>query len=173
MRRILLAIALGAAAGEVHAQTDGAPTADSPAPAPGLIHGFSIERYQLDQSLVFSYRATQYRPRGPGLDLGVGIMTRWLASGVLAGMLDIGAAQATTMGSSLLFLRGGAGALVLAGEGYGGLLPALQAGLALVIPLDSRAALRLDLGEHFYLIDRELEPRWSAGIGFAVLPEGR
>jgi hypothetical protein len=150
--------------------TDGAATATS---SPGLIQGFSLERYQLDQSLVFSYRATQYRSRGPGFDLGVGILPRWLASGVIAGTVDIGAAQATTTGSSLLFLRGGAGALVLAGQGYGGLLPALQAGLALVTPLDPRTALRLDVGEHMYLIDREIEPRWSVGIGFAVLPEGR
>jgi hypothetical protein len=141
--------------------------------APGLIHGFSIERYQIEQSLVFSYRATRYRPGRPGFDLGVGILPRWLASGVLAGTLDVGVGRANAVGTSLLFLRGGGGALVVTGRDLGGILPALQAGLALVVPLDPRTALRLDLGQHWYWVDRQFERRWSAGIGFAVLPERR
>jgi hypothetical protein len=137
------------------------------------IHGVSIERHQLERSPAIAYRLTRFRPHAPDLDLGVGIFPRYLAHRLLAATLDLGLAQGTPVGSSLLFLRGGGGALLLAGEGYGGLLPGLQAGVALVVPLDPRTALRLDLGEHWYLIDREFEPRWSVGVGFAVLPERR
>jgi hypothetical protein len=141
--------------------------------APGVIQSGSMERYQLDESVVFSYRASQYRPRRPGIDLGVGVFPRYLASGLVAVTLDAGLAQAVPVGSALLFLRGGGGALLLAGNGYGGLAPALQAGLALVVPLDRRTGVRLDLGEHWYFFDHEAERRWSIGIGFAVLPRSR
>ena len=166
MRRILIAITLCIGAGEVQAQWDSGPPV-----SPGLIHGFSVERYQFDQSLTFSYRATRYHPGKPGFDLGVGILPHWLANGVLAGTVELGAAQASTMGSSLLFLRVGTGAFVVAGQNLGGFAPALHGGLALVVPLDPRTALRFDVGEHMYLIDHEFEPRWSLGVGFAVLPE--
>jgi hypothetical protein len=166
---VVLCLAVGPPAARAQAPEPSRPMAV----ATGLIHGASLERYQLDESVVFSYRASQYRARGPGIDLGVGVFPRYLASRLLALTLDAGLAQGTRLGTSLLFLRGGGGALVLAGQEYGGIAPALQAGVALVVPLDRRTALRLDLGQHWYFIDSEAERGWSVGIGFAVLPKRR
>jgi hypothetical protein len=167
--RLVLCLLLGTPAAQAQAPEPPVPTAV----VPGLIQGASLERYQLDESVVFSYRASQFRPRSPGVDLGIGVFPRYLASGLVAVTLDLGLAQGTRLGRSVLFIRGGGGALLLAGQGYGGVAPALQAGLALVLPLDRTTALRLDLGQHWYLIDREAERRWSVGIGFAVLPKRR
>jgi hypothetical protein len=136
MRRLLLAIVLCVLVGEVKAQchperSEGPALPSSEAGrtrslaalgmtakgaiARGLIQGASIERHQVEGSLAFAYRMTEFRPRAPGLDLGIAIWPRYLGDRVLASTLDLGLAQSTPVGGSLLFLRGGGGALVLVG----------------------------------------------------------
>ncbi len=71
---------------------------------------------------------------------------------------------------SLLPKAGGAAILVavLGGEQPLYLVPGLQFGLGMLVPLDAKSLFRVDLTRHLYSLDGRNVGFWSAGFGFAT-----
>jgi hypothetical protein len=140
----------------------------------GLLQGGSLEMFQGLRSPIFTYRATDYRGGTPGIDLGVGMVPATLASGVVVLTPEAGLAAGVEGRPVVLLFRAGASGYLWAGREEARIVPGIQAGAALVVPLDRRSALRFDLSRRHYF-DRNGRTRsfWSMGVGFAVLPRDR
>jgi hypothetical protein len=116
-------------------------------------------------------RATKL-PRGrPGLDLalvifpdGISIFPPLLIVGLQAGL-----AQRVPVGPISLILKGGAAAIVAAGVPTEGALlhviSGVQGGFGLVLPVDRRSSLRLDVTRHVYTSMGYTTGVWSFGAG--------
>lgn len=91
--------------------------------------------------------------------------------GVLALAPDLGASYNLPLpGGSLLIKAGGSalGALATAGVLF---VPGFHMGGTVVVQTGNRSGLRIDVIRHYYLPGGgEIEPIWSAGLGFALLP---
>jgi hypothetical protein len=143
------------------------------APARGLaqvsFQGASVERLlgQGGQAVAFTYRRTEASRHGLGVDLAVGIFPAALGVRTVLLHFDAGFAKTQAIGPAALVLKAGAGSLMAVGQSAR-IIPGLQAGVAAIIPLERRCALRLDLTR------RQLFPvggpvaRWSIGFGLTV-----
>jgi hypothetical protein len=147
------------------------------APTPGLgqswtrISGASVERYSEGDHrfIALSYRRSELGRGGVGLDFGLGLVPQELRSNVVLMGLDVGLAGARRVGSATVLLKGGVSSFIsFLAENE--LYPGLQAGIALLVPLERRCALRLDLARHVYFPQGGTFQLWSLGIGLAVLP---
>ena len=137
------------------------------------ILGLSIERFYHEDArfTAVNFRLTQMSPGRVGVDLNAGLVPVALQGGLLFLDLDVGLAKALAIGPATLLLKGGVGNFLLLGlhtesEFY----PGLQGGLAAVVPVQRRFAIRADFSRRVYFPAGGSFPMWSAGIGFAVLP---
>lgn len=146
-------------------------------PARGLAGpamGVSMDRFIEDGSgtMAMSYRYSDLRPGGLGLEFGVSSFPQTLFFGILHLMPDVGAAYniPLPMGSVLL-KAGGSAVWVLGGDAPGGYVtPGLHVGAALIAQTGSRSGVRIDVIRHHYFEHgREIQPVWSMGLGFAIL----
>ena len=124
------------------------------------------------QPVAFTYRRTEVSRGGLGLDLGVGIFPAALAARAVLLQFDAGFAQALAIGPATLVLKAGAGSLLNLGQSAQ-VIPGLQAGVAAIIPLERRCALRLDLTRRQLFPDGEPVALWSLGVGLTVRSAGR
>jgi hypothetical protein len=85
--------------------------------------------------------------------------------------LQAGLAYRIAVGPVSLLPRGGGAAIVLAQGGGDQLLhviPGVQWGLGLLVPLDAKSLVRVDLTRHRYISDGRSVGFWSVGFGFAA-----
>jgi hypothetical protein len=118
-------------------------------------------------------RLTTHPGRGLGTDFALTIFPDAISIAPPAVALGLQAAVAhpVPLGSAVLLPKAGAAGIVATGVhdhgAFLGLVPGLQAGLGLLVPLDRKSALRLDLTRHVYWSNGYSYPVWSLGFGFA------
>jgi hypothetical protein len=142
--------------------------------AQSRIAGPSVERFSEGDAgfVTIGLRQTDLSRRGIGLDVAVGLVPKALAERTLLLQVDAGFARALPVGPATVLLKGGIGNFLAVGA-ENELYPGVQAGVAVVIPLDRRSGLRLDLTRHFYFPQDGQLALWSLGFSLAVLPPRR
>jgi hypothetical protein len=116
-------------------------------------------------------RATKL-PRGrPGLDLALTIFPDGISifPPILIVGLQGGLAQRVPLGKMSLLVKGGMAAIVAGGlamqDPFVYVVPGVQAGLGLLVPMDRRSSIRLDLTRHIYHSRYDNTQVWSFGFG--------
>lgn len=85
--------------------------------------------------------------------------------------IQAGAALRVVAGPASLLLKGGGAGIVAAGVAGDRLLhviPGLHWGLGLLLPIDAKSQVRVDLTRHLYVRERRGTSLWSIGFGFAA-----
>jgi len=148
-------------------------------PATGLTGnamGVSMDRFMYEGSSVvaMSYRFSGLRPRQLGSEIGVALFPQALPAGVLVLAPDLGAAFNLPVPGGSLLIKAGGSALTAIGTGGVLFVPGWHVGGTVVVQTGDRSGLRIDVIRHYYLPGGEqIEPIWSVGLGFAVLPRTR
>jgi hypothetical protein len=144
---------------------------ESAAPLTGRAMGVSMDRFAYESSdlVAFSYRFSDLRPGGLGAELGASLFPQALPAGVLVLAPDLGAAYNITIPGGSLLIKGGASAITALGTTGFLMVPGLHIGGTLIIQTGSRSGLRVDMIRHYYR-GGEVQPIWSIGLGFAVIP---
>jgi hypothetical protein len=139
--------------------------------AQSRIVGPSVERFSEGEGnfVTFGLRRTDLARSGNGVDVAVGLVPRALAARVLLLQVDAGFAQALPVGPATVLLKGGMGNFLALGA-QTELYPGVQAGLAVVLPLQRRLRLRVDLTRHYYFPQDGRLGLWSLSVGLAELP---
>jgi hypothetical protein len=133
--------------------------------------GLSVERFY-GRGAPFStltYRRTQLGRDAGGGDLACGLVPAALNAGVILLALDFGIARSLPAGPATLLLKAGTGNIVAVGL-YSDFYLGIQAGVGVLVPLERRAHLRVDVSRRLYLSAHESFPMWSIGAGIAVRP---
>jgi hypothetical protein len=94
---------------------------------------------------------------------------------VVSAGLQAGLAYRIGIGPVSLLPRGGGAAIVVAAGGGERLLhviPGVQGGVGLLIPLDAKTQLRADLTRHLYVSDSRSVGFWSVGVGLVASLRG-
>ncbi len=145
-------------------------------PATGLAGnamGVSMDRFIYDGSglMAISYRFSTLRPGGIGAELGVSLFPQTLPAGVLALAPDLGASYNLPFPGGALLIKAGGSAIGALGTAGVLFVPGFHVGGTVVVQAGNRSGLRIDVIRHYYLPGGgEIEPIWSVGLGFAVLP---
>jgi hypothetical protein len=136
--------------------------------------GPSVERFSEGRAsfVTIGLRRTDLTRSGSGVDLAVGLVPKALSARMLLLQVDAGFAQALPAGPATVLLKGGMSNFLALGA-QTELYPGVQAGFAVVLPLQRRLRLRLDLTRHFYFPQGGRLELWSVGIGLAELPARR
>jgi hypothetical protein len=139
-----------------------------------VLEGGSFERLLglSGDAVAFTYRRTEASRRGFGLDLGVGLFPAALGLRTVRLQVDGGFAQTQAIGPAALVLKAGVGSLMDLGQ-LTQLIPGLQAGVAAIVPLERRCALRIDLTRRQFFPNGESVALWSIGVGLTVVSLGR
>jgi hypothetical protein len=118
-------------------------------------------------------RFTTYSPRGPGAEFAAVVFPDGISiqpPGVLLG-LQGGVVQPITVGPVTLLPRAGGAALtalgLLADSKLIHIVPGVQAGLGVLIPVDRKSTLRLDVTRHVYRSSYDDLRVWSFGFGIS------
>ena len=136
----------------------------------GRMAGPVVERFYDEDSrfLVLGYRWTDLRASGLGFDGVLGVIPHALVGGSLQVQADAGLVQAVRTGPVTLLLGGGLSNFVALEQSFE-FYPGLQAGLALLVPVEARLVGRVDLARHVYLAGPETYRFWSIGLSLPVL----
>ena len=149
-------------------------------PATGLTGnamGVSMDRFIYEGSSVvaISYRFSGLRPRQLGSEIGISLFPQALPAGILFLAPDLGAAFNLPVPGGSLLIKAGGSALTAFGTGGVLFVPGFHLGGTVVVQTGDRSGLRIDVIRHYYLPGggEQIEPIWSVGLGFAVLPRTR
>ena len=118
-------------------------------------------------------RLTTYRTRGLGADFALTFFPDGfsLYPPLLTAAPQVGVALPLRAGPVTVLLKGGAAGIASAGLFGGGgvfrLIPGVQGGLGLFIPVDRKSIVRLDLTRHAYRSSGYSLGVWSVGFGVA------
>jgi hypothetical protein len=134
--------------------------------------GGSFERFGavLEGPVAFQFRRSRLTRGGPAEDLAVRIFPQGLPHGIAVIGGDAGIMQALRLGPTALFVKGIATMLTALGPGGFEVVPGLGVGGGLLVRMDRRAALRVDVTRHTFLQGAEHYGVWSFALGFVVLP---
>ena len=138
----------------------------------GPVMGASFERFgSLREGLLaFAFHRSRLTGGAPAEDLAVRVFPEALSERVVLIGADVGVTETVALGPVGLMLKGGLSPLVRVGPGSVDLIPGLEAGFATLVRLQRRAALRVDVTRHTFIIDGELYNIWGFGIGLSALP---
>lgn len=139
----------------------------------GNAMGVSMDRFMYEGTgvMAISYRFSTLRPGGIGAELGVSLFPQTLPAGVLALAPDLGASYNLPFPGGALLIKAGGSAIGAIGTAGVLVVPGFHAGGTVVVQAGDRSGLRIDVIRHYYLPGGgEIEPIWSVGLGFAVLP---
>ncbi len=146
------------------------------APAePVRLFGMTLDHWRGSSGALLrpTLRHTSYSRGRPGADLALVIFPDGISfspPGLVLG-LQAGVAHPVSAGSATLLLKGGGAGIVAAAIHSGGpgvhLVPGLQVGLGLLVEVDSKSTLRLDVTRHVYRSNGHSYPVLSFGVGFA------
>jgi hypothetical protein len=134
------------------------------------IDRFSYEEYSIP---AFTFRYSDLRPGDLGPEVGVSLFPQALPLGGLILAPDIGGSFNVSLPGATLLLKGGASALTALAPLVVGVRFGFHVGGGLILRMDGRTGLRVDVIRHFYQDAGETEGVWSIGLGFAVLPRRR
>ena len=171
LRRILVvkALAVSPLVGGLAAQSDAGPLR-------GQAMGMSMDRFMYEGIgvVAMTYRYSSLHPGGVAPELGISLFPQSLPAGVLAIAPDLGASYNVTIpGGSVLFKTGGS-ALAAMGTGGAVFVPGIHVGGTALFKMGHTSGMRIDIIRHYYWISEgEIEPIWSIGLGFAILPRRR
>ncbi len=115
-------------------------------------------------------RFTTYAGRGPGAELALVFFPDGISISPPAVMfgLQAGLAQPLSAGPATVLLKAGGAGLAIAGlfgDGLFKLVPGVQAGAGLLLPVDSKTSIRLDVTHHLYRAQGYGHRVWSFGFG--------
>jgi hypothetical protein len=116
-------------------------------------------------------RLTRYSPRRPGVELAAVMFPDGISIYPPAVLLDLqaGLVQPVAAGPVTFLPRAGLAAVTAAGllsdTDLIRIAPGIQAGLGILIPVDRKSALRLDVTRHLYDSPYERFGVWSFGFG--------
>jgi hypothetical protein len=133
----------------------------------GSIDRFSYEEYSI---AAFTIRYSGLRPGGLGPEVGVSLFPQGLPLAALILAPDLGGSFNVSVPGATLLLKGGASALTVLAPQAAGLRVGYHAGAGLLLRMDNRTGLRVDVIRHFYQDAGETEAIWSIGLGFTTLP---
>ena len=141
---------------------------------PTRLVGLTFDHWQgTGGSALFrpTLRLTRYPARGPGLDLALAAFPDgiWPYPFLLTLGPQAGVVVPVHVGPVTLLAKGGVAGILTVGPLPGDrmlhLLPGAQAGLGLLIAVDQRSSIRLDVTRHVYRsFDHRAAP-WSFGLG--------
>ena len=121
-------------------------------------------------------RLTTYTPSRPGIELAAVIFPDGISvqpPGVVLG-LQAGLTQAVGVGPVTLLPRAGAAAITTVGllsdSDLIRIRPGVQAGLGMLIPVDRKSSVRLDVSRHVYRSSPRDHGVWSFGFGVSGRP---
>ncbi len=138
------------------------------------IVGPSVQRFSEGDSrfVTAGVRWSALSRRGTGVDAVMALVPEAVGPLGVTLQLDVGFAQALRVAPATLMLEGGVSNFLVAGSNNV-LLPGVQAGIAVILPLQRRCGLRLDAGRHYYFPQEGSFGLGSVGIGLAVLTPHR
>jgi hypothetical protein len=138
----------------------------------GPVMGLSFERFgPLSGGLTaFGFHRSRLTHRGPSEDLAVRIFPQGLQYEAAILGADAGLMQAIPLGEAALFVKGGASTLGVFSPSGVEISPGVAAGGGLLLRIQRRAALRIDVTRHLYFRDGETYPVWALALGLAALP---
>jgi hypothetical protein len=151
-----------------------APAAAQDPPRPAGIAGMTLDHWE-GAGGPARFRPTlrlTRLPRGrPGLDLaltifpdGISIFPPMLIVGLQGGL-----AQRIPLGKISLLVKGGAATIAAGGltreDRFVLVIPGVQAGLGMLVPMDRRSSIQLDLTRHIYHMQVNTTSIWSFGFG--------
>jgi hypothetical protein len=142
----------------------------------GNAMGVSMDRFMYEGSstMAMSYRFSTLHPRQLGAEIGVSLFPQTLPAGVLALAPDLGAAYNLPVPGGSLLIKAGGSAITAMGAAGVLFVPGFHLGGTIVVQTGDDSGLRIDVIRHYYLPGGEdIEPIWSVGLGFAVLPRAR
>ena len=170
-RTLMTALAIAAWSLPAGAQT---------APQRTRLDGLTLDHWQgaAGPALIRpTLRLTRYTGGGPGPDFAVVFFpdgfSLWPT--LLRVGLQAGVAQPVAVGPVTLLVKGGAAGIATASllgeDGFFDLVPGVQGGIGLLIPVDRKSSLRLEVSRHVYRTDSSGRNVWS--FGFGVTSGGR
>jgi hypothetical protein len=140
----------------------------------GVAVGGSVDRFLYEGTGVtaVSYRLTSLRQHAMGTEIGVSLFPDALQYGALLLANDLGPAYNISLPGATVLLKAG-GSFVLGLGGGFAVMPGVHLGGGVLLRAGPRAALRLDVIRHYYLVEQNFEPIWSVGLGLSTLPRLR
>jgi hypothetical protein len=145
-------------------------------PLRGRAMGVSMDRFNSGESalIAMSYRYSSLHPGGIGVELGVSVFPQALPAGILATAPDLGAAYNLTIPGGSVLIKAGGSAVAIVGMEGALLVPGVHLGGTLLLKTGNLSGVRLDVIHHRYWAgEGEIDPVWSIGLGFAILPRRR
>jgi len=143
----------------------------------GNAMGVSMDRFMYEGSsaVAMSYRFSGLRPRQLGSEIGISLFPQALSAGVLLLAPDLGAAFNIPVPGGSLLIKAGGSAITAIGTAGVLFVPGFHVGGTIVVQTGDHSGLRIDAIRHYYLPGggEQVEPIWSVGLGFAVLPRLR
>jgi hypothetical protein len=142
--------------------------------AQSRIVGPSVERFSEGDGnfVTLGLRRTDLARSGNGVDVAVGLVPEALGARVLLLQVDAGFARALPIGPATVLLKSGMGNFLALGA-QTELYPGVQAGIGLVLPLQRRLRLRVDLTRRLYFPQDGRLGLWSVSVGLDELPARR
>ncbi len=145
----------------------------APAPLSGPAKGVSMDWFGESEAglVAMSYRFSSLRPGRVSAELGVSLFPQALPAGVLLMAPDIGASYNITVPGGSVLLKAGGSAIAVVGVWGAGFVPGVHLGGTLLVKAGESSAVRVDIIRHQYWGNGgDIEPVWSVGLGFAILP---
>jgi membrane protein YqaA with SNARE-associated domain len=133
--------------------------------------GVSVDRFVSEGGgpTAVTFRLSALRPSAVGTEVGISLFPNALAGGALIIAPDLGAAYHLKIASATLLLKAGGSAITGLAGGFG-FYPGVHVGAGLILPVENRAAFRIDVIQHFYQVEQETVRIWSIGVGMTALP---
>lgn len=157
-------------------------SATAPAQAPpqrAKLVGFTLDHWRGAEGPALlrpTVRFTTYPRRGPGAEFAAVVFPDGISvhpPAVLFG-LQAGLTQPLAAGPVTLLPRAGAAAItalgLLSDSDLIRIVPGVQAGLGILVPVDRRSSIRLDLTRHAYRSSYGNFRVWSFGVGVSARP---
>jgi hypothetical protein len=141
----------------------------------GRAIGGSIDRfiYEGNSTTAFTFRYSGLRPGGLGPEVGVSLFPQWLPAGALVLAPDVGGSFNVAVPGATLLLKAGGSALTALASQVAEFRPGVHVGGGLILRMDNRTGLRVDIIRHFYQSAGGTDAIWSMGLGFTALPRPR
>jgi hypothetical protein len=145
----------------------------------GTALGFSVDRFYFDSEYhthAVTFHLSLLDPAKLTPEFAVSLFPQGLAAGLIVTNLDVGGAVNLPFPYGTLLLRGGASGFVTLGVGVGSgvgaaAMPGAHYGASLLIKLDEKSAVRLDVLRRIYFLPHEFDPATlTIGLGITALP---
>jgi hypothetical protein len=163
---LLLSLAAAVLPGRLDAQQGRSPLS-------GPANGISMDWFSESGSglMAMSYRFSSLRPGRLSAEIGVSLFPQALPAGALLTAPDIGASYNITVPGGSLLLKAGGSAIAALGVWGASFVPGGHVGGTLLLNTGEFSGVRVDVIRHYYSgSGGEINPVWSIGLGFAILP---